>query len=224
MAFSLQQPRARTKCLPPFFLDISEPSASLFLATMNNSNSSRSGRLYEYRISRTRSDPDERVMNALHKMQDYLQQIMVISWRRSQKTNTEQAASRTNGNAACEATEATAQARGRQEEARGFFGERKNVKSRRRDDLQRHHQRHSCKIRSAREIRQDRDHEGGVLGDHGGGLLQDVHRSTRSQEPVPRNENCTAQKEETSTRLEHKVCCFFPTSCQSPKRCGLMFA
>ena len=69
--------------------------------------------------------PDERVMNALHKMQDYLQQIMVISQKRSQKTYTEQAASRTNGNAAYEAKKATAQARGRQEEARGFLGSAK---------------------------------------------------------------------------------------------------
>ena len=42
------------------------------------------------------------------------------------------------------------------------------------EDLQRHHQRHSCKKRSAREIRQVRDHEDGGLGDHGGGLLQDA--------------------------------------------------
>ena len=64
--------------------------------------------------------PDERVMNALHKMHDYLQQTMVISQRRSQKMCTEQATSRTKGNVAFEAMEATTQARDRQEEARFF--------------------------------------------------------------------------------------------------------
>ena len=39
-------------------------------------------------------------MNALHKMQDYLQQTKVIFQRRSQKTYNQQATSRTNGNAA----------------------------------------------------------------------------------------------------------------------------
>ena len=35
------------------------------------------------------------------------------------------------------------------------------------------------KHRSARETRQDRDHEGGGLGDHRSGLLQDGHRTPR---------------------------------------------
>ena len=48
---------------------------------------------------------DERVTNGLHMMQDHLQQTTVISHRRSQKTLTEQAASRTKGNAAYEATD-----------------------------------------------------------------------------------------------------------------------
>ena len=40
-------------------------------------------------------------MNVLHKMQDYLQQTMVVSQKRAQKTHTaEQAASRTERNAA----------------------------------------------------------------------------------------------------------------------------
>ena len=47
--------------------------------------------------------PDERVTTAMHTMQDHLQQTIVISQRRSQKTLTEQAASKTNGNAANEA-------------------------------------------------------------------------------------------------------------------------
>ena len=53
---------------------------------------------------------DERLTNALHMMQDYLQQITVISQRRSQKTLAEKAASRTKGNAAYEAMEAATQA------------------------------------------------------------------------------------------------------------------
>ena len=67
-------------------------------------------------------------MNALHKMQDYLQQTMVISQKRSQKTYTEQSTSGTKGNAACEAIEAATQARDLQQEARRFFYEQKNVK------------------------------------------------------------------------------------------------
>ena len=39
-------------------------------------------------------------MNALHKMQDHMQQTMVVSQRRAQKTHTEQAAPRAKGNAA----------------------------------------------------------------------------------------------------------------------------
>ena len=44
MAFSFQQPRANPKCLPPFSLETSEPLASLFFATMSNSNSSSHAR------------------------------------------------------------------------------------------------------------------------------------------------------------------------------------
>ena len=40
MAFSLQQPRANTNSSPLFSLETFEPPASLFLATMSNSNSS----------------------------------------------------------------------------------------------------------------------------------------------------------------------------------------
>ena len=53
---------------------------------------------------------DERVTNALHMMQGHLQQITVISQRRSQKTLAEQAASRTKGNAPYEAMEPATQA------------------------------------------------------------------------------------------------------------------
>ena len=51
-------------------------------------------------------------------MQDQIQQTIVISQRRSQKTLTEQAASKTKGNAANEAMEAATQALERQEEAK----------------------------------------------------------------------------------------------------------
>ena len=47
--------------------------------------------------------PDERVTNASRMTQDHLQQTLVISQRRSQKTLTEQAVSKTQGNAAHEA-------------------------------------------------------------------------------------------------------------------------
>ena len=87
-----------------------------------------------------------------------------------------------------------------------------------RDDLQRHHQRHTCKNRSARETRQDRDHEGGGLGDHRCGLLQDTHRTPRRSTEAPERARIAAgpakhchpfpQKEETNTRVEHKVCFF----------------
>ena len=71
---------------------------------------------------------------------------------------------------------------------RCFFTSKKMSRDRKsRDDLQRHHRRHSYKNRSARETRQDRDHEGGGLGDHAGGLLQDAHRTpTRSTEAPER--------------------------------------
>ena len=59
-------------------------------------------------------------MNAPHVMQDHLQQTLVISQRRSQKTH-EHAASRTKRNTANESTEAASQARERQEEARLLY-------------------------------------------------------------------------------------------------------
>ena len=59
---------------------------------------------------------DERVTNALHMMQDHLQQATVISERRAQKKLSEQATSKTWGDAAYEAMEAATQARERQHE------------------------------------------------------------------------------------------------------------
>ena len=49
---------------------------------------------------------DERITNALQRVQDHLQEAMAISQKRSQRTCTEQAASRTKGNAAHVAVEA----------------------------------------------------------------------------------------------------------------------
>ena len=57
-------------------------------------------------------------------MQDHLQQTRVICQRRSQKALTEQATSKTKGNAAHEAMEAATQARERQEEARRLHEEK----------------------------------------------------------------------------------------------------
>ena len=54
-------------------------------------------------------------------MQDHLQQITVMSQRRSQKTLSEQSTSRTKGDAAFEAMEAFTAARERQDEARRLY-------------------------------------------------------------------------------------------------------
>ena len=77
---------------------------------------------------------------------------------------------------------------------RGLFTSKKMSRDRRsRDDLQRHHERHSCKDRSVRETRQDRDHEGGGLGDHGGRLLQDAPRTPRRSTETPERARSAAQ-------------------------------
>ena len=57
--------------------------------------------------------PDERATNALHTMQDHLQQTTVISQRLAQKMLSEQSASKTMGNAACEDMESATHARTR---------------------------------------------------------------------------------------------------------------
>ena len=57
-------------------------------------------------------------------LQEHLQQTTVISHRRSQKTLSQRAASRTKGNAACEATEVATQAREQQEEARLAYNQK----------------------------------------------------------------------------------------------------
>ena len=62
-----------------------------------------------------------------------------------------------------------------------------------RDDLQRHRQRHLCKKRNARETRQERDHEGGGLGDHRCGLLQDAPRTPRRSTEAPERARIAAE-------------------------------
>ena len=64
---------------------------------------------------------DEPVTNALHMMQDHLQQTTVISQRRSQKTLTQKSASKTKDNAAYEATEAATHVLEWQAETRRLF-------------------------------------------------------------------------------------------------------
>ena len=77
---------------------------------------------------------------------------------------------------------------------RGFLYEQKMSRDRRsRDDFHRHQQRHPCKKRSAREIRQDRDHEGGGLGDHRSRLLQDAPRSPRRSTEAPERARSAAE-------------------------------
>ena len=119
----------------------------------------------------------------------------------------------------------------------GIFTSKKMSRDRRsRDDLQRHNQRHSCKNRSARETRQDGEHEDGVLGDHGGGLLQDAPRSPRSLNELAARlskQNTTTRSTQgkphsAERRNKHtpgaQSLLFFPAACQSPKSGGLMFA
>ena len=74
--------------------------------------------------------PDERIVNTLHKMPDHMQQTMVVSQKRAQKTYTEQAHQGQNGMLPA------------QVEARVAY--EKMPRSRRsRDDLHRHHKKHS---------------------------------------------------------------------------------
>ena len=74
--------------------------------------------------------PDERIVNTLHKMPDHMQQTMVVSQKRAQKTYTEQAHQGQNGMLPA------------QVEARVAY--EKMPRSRRsRDDLHRNHKKHS---------------------------------------------------------------------------------
>ena len=65
--------------------------------------------------------PDERVTNALHTVQDLLQQTTVPSQRRSQKTHAERAATKSKDNADCAAMEAATRARVWQDEAKRLY-------------------------------------------------------------------------------------------------------
>ena len=66
---------------------------------------------------------DERVTNAVHRVQDLLQQTTVLSQRRSTKTHTERAVTISRGSAAYAAMEAATRARERQEEAKRLDAE-----------------------------------------------------------------------------------------------------
>ena len=99
---------------------------------------------------------------------------------------------------------------------------------------------HSCKTRSARETRQDRDREGGGLGDHRSGLLQDAHRTpTRSTEAPERARSAAEpakhrhpfhamrtvqrRKKKQAHAWSTKFVVFSYIMSES-KECGLMFA
>ena len=157
--------------------------------------------------------PDERIVNTLHKMPDHMQQTMVVSQKRAQKTYTEQAHQGQNGMLPAQVEARVACEKKCQEaaEAEAIFNG--TIKK------------HSCKTRSARETRQDRDREGGGLGDHGG-LLQDAHRTaTRSTEaperarsaaepakhshPFHARKTVQRRKKKQAHAWSTKVCCFF---------------
>ena len=82
--------------------------------------------------------------------------------------------------------EAATQGRNQQEEARLADNQQCQDAAEPRDDFQRRHQEHSWKKGSTRETRQDPDHDGGVLGDHGGRLLQNTRPSRGNAEPLER--------------------------------------
>ena len=112
-------------------------------------------------------------------MQDHLLQTMVVSQRCSQTTLTEQAASKTKGNAAYEAMEAAIQTREWQAETRRLFEQK--CKDAAEDETN-----YSAAIKDTldeseapEKTHHDREHEGGVLGDHGGRLLQNPSRPSK---------------------------------------------
>ena len=97
------------------------------------------------------------------------------------------------------------------------------------------------KHRSARETRQDRDHEGGGLGDHRSGLLQDGHRTPRRSTEARERARSTAEpakhrhpfhgmktaqrriKKQAHARST-KFVVFSNIMSESQKVCGLIFA
>ena len=126
---------------------------------------------------------DERVMNALHKMQDNLQQTMVISQSWSQKTY--------NRSKAHQGRMEMPLMRPRRlllkhvivKKKRSFFHEHKNVK--------RPQKPRRSSTAPSKTLFQKTDAlgkhvktvnmRGGVLGDHGGGLLQDGHSTAKKK-------------------------------------------
>ena len=70
------------------------------------------------RHSFSKQAPDEWVLNAVHRLQDPLQQMLALTQRRSHKTVTERATSVSKGNVAYAAMEAVIMAREWQDEAR----------------------------------------------------------------------------------------------------------
>ena len=64
---------------------------------------------------------DEQVTNAIHRLQDRLQQTLALSQRRSHKTHSERAASLSKGTAEYAAMDAITQARDWQEEAKRLY-------------------------------------------------------------------------------------------------------
>ena len=69
----------------------------------------------------TEQAPDEQVMNAVHRLQDQLQQTLALTRRRSHKTVTERATSVSKGNHAYAAMEAVIMAREWQAEAKRAY-------------------------------------------------------------------------------------------------------
>ena len=135
MAFPTSQPRYTTICLPPFFSRPSEAHACLYPAIMSNSSSSShaqwqgacrwkhdwNGAWNGWDVSTDTAAPsasEADLRRSASRCRDHVQQAMVIFQRRSQKTLTEQSASKTKGNAAHEAMEAATQAREWQAETR----------------------------------------------------------------------------------------------------------
>ena len=72
----------------------------------------------------TEQAPDEQVMNAVHRSQDRLQQMLALTQRRSHKTGTERAMSVSKGNAAYVAMEAVVMAREWQAEAKRAYDQK----------------------------------------------------------------------------------------------------
>ena len=72
----------------------------------------------------TEQAPNEQVANAIHRLQDRLQQMLAMTQRRSHKTGTERAASTAKGNAAYAAMEAVIMAREWQAEAKRAYDQK----------------------------------------------------------------------------------------------------